>query len=265
MIKQIIQYPTPLSVEFSTDVRQFDETLFSLIEDLKDTMNENNLQGLTAFQIGSYYNVAVVKDENGEILELINPRLINHKGRVTTEEKTAYFPGRSANIERYEEISIVYQKRDGKDASLRASGALAVVIQRKIDYTFGATFLHKMGKDQKDLFERGVDIGLSDYCPTSFNRDKILKVINFLLIVMLFNFIASFVVDASETLATMWEYQLYGSYGALLLNVIYFFYAQYEGKRYNSCSSCQIGNIIGTTLVSLVKLALLMGLSYSSM
>jgi peptide deformylase len=266
MIKDIITYPTPLSVEYATDVRTFNENLFALIDDLKDTMKENNLEGLAAFQIGSYYNVVVVKDENGDLLELINPRLINHSGSVTTEETTAYYPGKSVAIKRYEEISVVYQDRNAQDKSLKASGALAILIQRKIDYTFGATFVQRMSKEQKDQFEDallyGGDIGNADYCPTTFKRDKIITVINVVMIIMLLNFIASLFVSDETLLSTMWEYQTYTSFGVLSLNVIYFFYAQYEGKLYTSCSSCQIGNIIGTVVLSLFKLSILMLFSY---
>ena len=266
MIQDIIQYPASLSVQYATDVRTFNENLFSLIDDLKDTMNENNLRGLAAFQIGNYYNVIVVKDENENIIELINPRLISHQGRVNTQETTAYFPGRSANIERYEEISIVYQDREGKDQALRAKGELAIVIQRKIDYTFGATFLHKMNEEQKSMFESGLDfgadVGTADYCPTTFKRDKIIIAINAVLLVLLLALVGSFFIDEKETLSQIWSYQLYASYTALALNIVYFFYAQYEGKQFTSCTSCQIGNIIGTTVISLIKLTVLMSLSY---
>lgn len=84
MIREIITYPTPPSVQYATDVRTFNEELFSLIEDMKDTIEANSLDGLAAFQIGSYYNVVVIKKEDGTFLELINPRLISNSGRVTT-------------------------------------------------------------------------------------------------------------------------------------------------------------------------------------
>jgi cadmium resistance protein CadD (predicted permease) len=48
----------------------------------------------------------------------------------------------------------------------------------------------------------------------------------------------------------------------LILLVIYFFYAQYEGKQYKNCTSCQIGNIIGTTAIGLAKLGVLFILTY---
>ena len=261
MKKDIITYPTPLSVKYATDVRLFNTILFSLIEDLKDTITENNITALAAFQIGDYHNVIVIKQEDGAFLELINPRLIGHSGSVESEEETAYYPGQKAKIKRYEQISIVYQDRDGKNHSMRADGELAITIQRKLDYTFGATYLHRMDKEQRERFETaleyGVDVGTLDYCPTTFQRDKITKVINIVMIAMVINLLASFFVEKS-----LWEYQFYTSFGVLTLSIVYFFYAQYEGKKYTSCTSCQIGNIVGTTVIVFIKLFVIMSVSF---
>ncbi len=265
MVKEIITYPTPPSTEYATDVRVFNENIFSLIDDLKDTIEANNLDGLTAFQIGSYYNVVVIKNDDGTFLELLNPRLLSTDGKITTVERTAYFPGLSAKVTRYDKISIVYQDRNGNNHSLKAEGERSILIQRKIDYTFGSTFLQKLSKEYKKLFESkleyGSDISISESCPTTFVRDKILKLVNYVMIAMVLVVLSSFFID-EEIRKTVWEYQLYSSYGILVLNIVYFFYAQYEGKKYTSCTSCQIGNILGTTLISLVKLSLLMILSY---
>jgi len=265
MVREIITYPTPPSNEYATDVRVFNENIFSLIDDLKDTIEANNLEGLTAFQIGSYYNVVVIKNEDGTFLELINPRLLATEGKITTLESTAYFPGMSANVTRHDKISIVYQDRNAQNLSLKAEGKRSVLIQRKIDYTFGSTFLHKLSKEEKKLFEAklefGSDISISESCPTTFFRDKILTAINYIMFAMLLVVVGSFFVE-EQIEAKLWEYQLYASYGVLALSTVYFFYAQYEGKQYSSCSSCQIGNIFGTAAIVLIKLTLLMLVSY---
>jgi len=266
MVQSVIQYPTPLSVEYATDVRVFDEKLFSLIEDLKDTIKENNLDGLAAYQIGSYFNVVVIKDEEN-FLEIINPRLISHSGSVMSEETTAYYPNASATIERFESVSIVYQDRYGEDKTLKASGDLAILLQRKIDYTFGATFIHKMSKGERKRFEGSLssktDISQkelqSDFCPRSFVRDKILLLSNILTgVIALILLVSFFFQDHAE----LWRWQLYGAAGVIALDIFYFFYAQYEGKKYVSCGSCQLGNILGTVAVSLIRLFLVMALSY---
>jgi len=266
MIKEIITYPTPPSVNYSTDVRVFNDDMQELLDDLKDTIEANKLDGLTAFQIGSMYNIIVIKKDDGSFLELINPRLLFTQGKVTTVEKTAYFPALSAKVTRHEKISVVYEDKNLKQHSLKADGALSILLQRKIDYTFGSSFINKLSEDEKKRFEVklefGSDIAISEHCPTTFNRDKILKVINILTVAMLVLFISSLFVDDEQTLNSMWDYQLYTSFGVLTLQVIYFFYAQYEGKKYTSCTSCQIGNIIGTTVISFIKLTLIMLLSF---
>ncbi|QOP46095.1 peptide deformylase [Sulfurimonas paralvinellae] len=266
MVKEIIQYPTPLSVEYGVDVRFFNEELFSLIDDLKDTITQNNLEGLSAFQIGSYFNVIVVKDENGEFIEIINPRLISHSGRTTTEESTLYYPGHTAQITRHENISVVYQNREGENKSLKATGSLAILIQRKIDYTFGATFIQKMSKEEKEIFEKrleyGADVGNADYCPTTFKRDKIVFGINILIILMALVFIASLFIEDKIVLHSIYNGMLYGSAAVIGLDIVYFFYAQYEAKQQSSCSSCQIGNIMATAAIVLLKLGVVMTLAY---
>ena len=262
MVKDIITYPTPPSVNYSTDVRIVNEEIENLIQDIKDTIDANDLEGLAAFQIGSMYNIVVIKKGDGSFLELINPRIIGASNeKVTTVEKTAYFPELSAKVTRDSHISLVYEDRDLKQHSMKAEGDEAILLQRKIDYTFGSSFINKLSQDEKKRFETklefGSDIAISESCPTTFKRDKILKVINIAMIAMLILLISSFFSDSN-----LWKYQLYTSFGVFGLNVIYFFYAQHEGKKYTSCTSCQIGNIIGTTVISLSKLSLIMVLSF---
>ncbi|MGB3961672.1 MAG: peptide deformylase [Sulfurimonas sp.] len=266
MILEIKKYPTPPSVQYATDVRVFDQNIFSLIDNMKETINANNLDGLAAFQVGSYYNIILIKNEDGTFIELLNPRLISTNGKITTIEKTAYFPNLSAAVQRHDKISIVYQDRSGAQHSLQADGALSVLLQRKIDYTFGSTFLPKLSKDEKARFEKklefGADVAISEVCPTTFKRDYLTKLSNILTIIIAAIFVVSLFVSEVEMLSSLWKTQLYFSYGVLATNIIYFFYAQYEGKSYSSCTSCQIGNIVGTTVISLTKLTLVMILSY---
>ena len=77
MVREIVTYPTPPSVEYGTDVRVFNDDIASIIQDLKDTIEANSLEALAAFQISAMYNIIVVKKEDGTFLELINPRIIS--------------------------------------------------------------------------------------------------------------------------------------------------------------------------------------------
>jgi len=265
MVKEIIKYPTTPSLEFGANVRHFNEELFQLINDLKDTLNANNLNALAAFQIGSPYAVIVIKKENGEFLELINPRIIKREGTVEPVETTAYFPGLSAKTSRYEKIKVMYEDANAKQQFLEAQGDLAITIQRKLDYVFGANFRVRLNDNERKIFDAklqfGTDAITDNGCPTTFKRDKILHVIKFIFVASLVALASKFFLSA-ESLQLLKTTENYAMLSMLILTIIYFFYAQYEGKKYKNCSSCQIGNIIGVTGITLAKLLVLFGANY---
>ncbi|MFT7859467.1 MAG: peptide deformylase [Sulfurimonas sp.] len=266
MVREIIKYPTPLSVEYGINVRVFDKQLFSLIEDLKDTINENNLKALSAFQVGDYHNVVVLKEDDGSFIELVNPKVISHSGEVTTKETTTYYPNLSAEVKRHAKISIVYQDRNGEKQVLKAEGETAILLQRKIDYTFGSTFITKLSKEERKRFdsslEHGIDIGYDNYCPTTFVKDKIIRFINIIIALLFAVFVISFFIEDKKILSNVWQYQLFTSYFVTLLTAVYVVYGRYEGSKYTSCTSCQIGNILGSAFIALFKLSVVMVLSY---
>jgi peptide deformylase len=133
MIKQIIQYPTMPSQAFDGVVRHYDEALHTLLQDLKDTIEANQLDGLAAYQIGSPFAVIIVKDEEDTLLEIVNPIIITKEGSLTPTESTAYYPNLTATTKRYEKIKLMYEDRNGKQHFLTAEGDLAIRIQRKTD------------------------------------------------------------------------------------------------------------------------------------
>lgn len=264
MVREITKYPTTPSLEFGANVRFFNDELFTLIQDLKDTIEENGLDALAAFQIGSPLSVIVVK-KDGEFLELINPRVLKREGSVEPIETTAYFPGKSAKTKRYKKITLMYEDRDANQKFLEADGELSITLQRKVDYTFGSHFRFRLDPEEQKLFdsklEFGTDAITKNDCPTVFKRDRILQVFKFLFVFGLLGVIAGFFVS-EENLVTLVSVENYIMASMLGLVVIYFFYAQYEGKQYKHCTSCQIGNIIGTCIISLIKLLALFLASY---
>ena len=263
MIREIITYPSQTGVAYAPDIRVFDKELYSFIDDLKETAEANSLDGLAGAQVGSYYNVVVVKN-GGEFLELINPRILKKKGIQRSTESSSYFPNVSVDLDRYETISLVYEDRYGESHSLRADGDFSILLQRKIDYLFGANFLTKLKDDEKEKFEALLmSNGVS--CPTTpraFSRDYFVKAGNYIMIVMLLLLGSSLFVSDKPTLVDMWNYQLYFSYVVLGINILYLFYSYYENKRYSICTNCFNMSIYGVVAIGLVRLTLLMIISY---
>lgn len=265
MVKDITTYPTTASLEFGANVRHFNEELFTLIQDLKDTMEANNLNALAGFQIGSPLAVIVIKDENGEYLELVNPKVLKREGKVTATETTAFFPDISAKTIRYDKIKVMYEDTQGNQQFMEADGELSITIQRKIDYLFGSNFRVRMDEEEKKLFDSKLEFGTDSItnndCPTVFKRDRILRAFKFIFVISLLAVFSKYFIEP-ESVATLATAENYSMIALAVLSVIYFFYAQYEGKQYKHCTSCQIGNIIGTTVILLTKLLILFLLNF---
>jgi len=262
MIKEIIQYPTTPSQAFDGIVRHYDEALHTLLQDLKDTIEAKQLDGLAAYQIGSPYAVIVVKDEAGTLLEIVNPIIITKEGNITPTESTAYYPNLTATTKRYEKIKLMYEDRDGKQHFLTAEGDLAILIQRKTDYLLGSDFRVRMSEDEKHLFDAKLDKKdntlTTETCPTSEPKmiKNILLVLNATLILGAIGMIVGFFISG-ELHATLYSIEKYLMLFMLLGIVIYVLVAYYEGKKYSNCTSCQIGNILGTGVIQSVRLGVL--------
>jgi peptide deformylase len=265
VIQQITTYPTQTGFGFGGTVRHFDETLTQLLSDLKETCEANHLDGLAAFQIDSPFTVMVIKQE-GEFLEIINPAIFHKEGKISSTESTAYFPNLTAEVERAKTIKLMYENSKGEQQFLTAHNELAILIQRKVDYLMGSSFLVRLSKEEKALFEQKLENNSNaltfESCPVKgLQSDKILNAIKYGVYGGVIALISKLFLDASalETLKSI-EYSLVGI--LFLLVVGYFFYAQYEGKKYKTCTSCQLGNIAAMTLIKTIHILGLFLLSY---
>jgi len=252
------KYPELLGVEYAPEIMSFDEELFKFIDELKEFAVENSLDGLSAPQVGSYYNVVLVK-KDGEFLELINPKVIKTSGSIKTTEKTTYFGDITADITRPREITVVYEDRSGEQHFLNAKDEFAVLVQRKIDYVFGGTFLLTLvGKEKSDfeakLTTKAEIIEESKEYPT--------KISNVVLVFMLFMILYSFSIEDTTKLKELWDYQLYLAFGLFLLNTINVTYLHFKNVKATECINCFDLNLIGRTSVTMLRVVLLVGISY---
>jgi len=263
MVQKLVVYPDPRINSTSTDVRTFNQTLWDIIEDMKDTMKEHNMDAMSAIQIGYPYNIVIIKEDD-EYWELINPRGLTQSDKFESTEKTAYYPGLEVTVSRDENMKIVYEDRNAKAHHRDISDRhLASTLQRKIDYTFGGNLLDKLDKKEREkMLDHLADNGLTplpvdDVCPTFSKKDYFVSFANKLLFIMgltlftpLFNF-------SKETMEHIYTFDKIAFSLVIVLMIGFFFYAQYEAKKYKQCSSCQIGNNIGV-IIKRVTVAVLL-------
>ncbi len=244
MIKELIIYPDERINIASANVRYFDDSLTELIQDLKDTIEANNAQGLAAIQLAIPLSVVVVKDENGKYLEFMNPRIIKTEEQVVSTESSLYMPNITADIPRYNKIKFIYQDRNGDQQSMSAEGDFAFLLQRKFDYIFGGTFANKLNlkgkkKIQEKLSKRGLN-GEFNATSTFSKREYFKSFMNKLLFFGILTLFAPLFNFTNETMQSFYSYDKFASIGIVILAIGYFAYGKYEASRVISCTGCQV-------------------------
>jgi len=265
MIKEIVTYPDARIRHASADIRTFDEDLVEIIENMKETMHKHSLNALSAIQIAMPASIVVILQDDGSYLELINPRIIGKSGTTIEQEQTLYYENLSAQVTRYDKIKLIYQDRFGAQHSLDIDGVMSRLIQRKIDYNYGSTFIDRLSKEERKRVEKALEYGLvessSGSCPTVFYRDYFIRAIKALLLIVFLALFSPLFADSSllETVYTATKYLTLTTVGLI---IGYYFYADYEVKKYKSCTSCQSANTLANALIYFVASMLLMLGSY---
>jgi len=265
MVQKLVIYPDPRINSTSTDVRQFNQTLWDLLEDMKDTMIEHELTALSAIQIAYPYNIIIIK-EGEEYVEYINPRELRSDDKFDSTETTLYYPNVEVTISRYSKMKLVYEDRKGKPLHRDIDDKeLAAIMQRKIDYLFGGNFLDKVGKDKRDdildaLKRDGyAPSPVDDVCPTFSKKDYFVSITDKLLLAMGLSLLTPLFSFEPKTIENIWFFDKFSLLLIIGLMAGFFLYAQIEAKKFGQCSSCQIGNNIGV-IIKRVSLAVVLAI-----
>ncbi|MFQ6342778.1 peptide deformylase [Campylobacter sp. VTCC 70190] len=162
MLRKIITYPNPRLFLTSQPVKEFDEELFKLLDDMYETMIASNGVGLAAIQIDIALRVFLVNilDENNEqkkedLLEVINPQIIPlDEEMITCTEGCLSVPDFFEEVKRHNRILLKYQDRFGEFKELEAQGFLAVAIQHENDHLNGRLFIEKLSFTKRQKFDK---------------------------------------------------------------------------------------------------------------
>jgi len=250
MVEKLIVYPDKRIEIPSPDVREFGPKLAQIITNLKDTIEAVGAEGLAAMQCAIPAAVVVIKNEDGSYLELINPRIIKKEGNVDSVETTLYLPGVTETVPRYEKIKLLYQDAQGEQRAMDVDGKLSLLIQRKVDYVYGASFATRLGdKKKKNITKKMTENGLTgslEACPTEpMRKDFVSSFMTKILLVGFILILLSFFVSP-EIKSTFSSINTFILIAMIPLIIGFYFVGLADSKKYRSCTSCQAGNLIGT-------------------
>ena len=149
--RKIVEIGNPTLRKKSKPVVDFDQDLGILFDDMFQTMTEGNGMGISAVQVGVLRRALIAQKEDGKFLEVVNPTILETKGKSCEREGCLSVPGFFTEVERPEYVKIEAYDRHGKKFVYEAEGYYARCIFHEIDHLNGILFVDytKEGQDYR--------------------------------------------------------------------------------------------------------------------
>ena len=124
-------------------VVNFDGRLWKLLDDMRETLVDSGGVGLAAPQVGILRRVVLV-DTGDEILELVNPSLIETDGEQVGAEGCLSVPGKYGIVKRPYYAKVVAQDRNGNWYEAEGEELIARCFCHELDHLDGIIYTEIM-------------------------------------------------------------------------------------------------------------------------
>ena len=141
MLRTIITEGDPVLNKVCHPVTKFDEKLWALLDDMRETLAESNGVGLAAPQVGILRRVVLVINGQNEVLELINPTIIKAEGEQEGLEGCLSVPGKWGNVKRPMVVRVRAQDRNGNWFEAEDEELTARCFCHELDHLDGHLFV----------------------------------------------------------------------------------------------------------------------------
>jgi peptide deformylase len=151
-LRTIRQEGDELLRKISKPVKEINEKILTLLDDMAETMYDKEGIGLAAPQIGSLRRIVVIDirdadDEEANLIELINPEIIEQTGSQINGEACLSVPGEMGYVERPEYVKVQATDRNGNLCTYEGHGNLAVAFCHEIDHLDGILYTDRVLED----------------------------------------------------------------------------------------------------------------------
>lgn len=155
----VLQFPDPLLRKKAHPVAVVDDKVRKIVDEMFETMYEQNGAGLAATQVNIQQRIVVidVSDDRKDPLCVINPEIIYSEGIQYEFEGCLSFPGVFDKVERAAKIRMRALDREGKSYELDAEGLLAICIQHEMDHLNGVLFMDHLSRLKQERMRKRLD------------------------------------------------------------------------------------------------------------
>ena len=163
--RNILTKEQPALYKKCRPVTDFNARLHQLLDDMADTLSQENGVGLAAPQVGVLRRAVIVLETNvpeGEeeyLIELVNPEIIESSGEQSGAEGCLSVPGEYGLVKRPMYVKVRAQDRDGNFFEVEGEGLTARCFCHEIDHLEGIVFTSKCERmlSEEELEKGGIE------------------------------------------------------------------------------------------------------------
>ena len=144
-IRKIREIGDPCLKKVCREVENFDQKLHTLLDDMQETLLIANGVGLAAPQVGILRRVVVV-DLGDEILELVNPSLLETDGEQIGAEGCLSVPGKYGLVKRPYYAKVRAQDRHGEWFEVEGEDLIGRCFCHELDHLDGIVYTEVMDR-----------------------------------------------------------------------------------------------------------------------
>lgn len=144
-LRRIFTDQEPALHKVCKPVTNFDRKLHRLLDDMTDTLIDSQGVGLAAPQVGILRRVVLV-DTGEEILELVNPTLLETSGEQEGPEGCLSVPGKYGLVKRPNYAKVRAQDRNGEWFEAEGEELVARCFCHELDHLDGIVYTEVMDR-----------------------------------------------------------------------------------------------------------------------
>ena len=144
-LRKILTDKEPALHKTCRPVTDFDKKIHTLLDDMRETLIESGGVGLAAPQVGILRRVVLV-DTGEEILELINPELLETSGEQEGAEGCLSVPGKYGWVKRPYYATVRAQDRNGNWYEAEGEELIARCFCHELDHLDGILYTQLMDR-----------------------------------------------------------------------------------------------------------------------
>ena len=115
--------------------------IIRLLDDMAETMRAANGVGLAAPQVGILRRIVVIEAEEGNLIELINPKIIAYAGEQEGSEGCLSVPNKWGTVKRPMHVTVRALNRHGEEFEITGSELLARAFCHELDHLDGKLYI----------------------------------------------------------------------------------------------------------------------------